>query len=428
MLSKSFEYRNEPKRVAMRRAIVFVAPMDDRALAAPAGEILSRCEAQGLDAGRDLLRATVQQAVPARVDRDEEKGAARVCTRGHRRRPKRHCGRETRTALGTIEVRRWHSRCGSCGRVGFVTDERLGLDGGLTAQARRMACLAGIHEPFRKAERILQELAGWSLDAETLRRLCHAETRQRRPRVAHRRGQVNTPEGWRDVKVAVFAARERAAVASSADLTQRDLPEPSVRSVVAAVEEAEAFGARCQREAKRLALTEPRRRSVLGDGAEWIGNLADARFGGAKQLLDAYHALEYLAQVGRAAIGDGEPLVEWLESAKRKRIGDDYAGVCEVVVHPPSDPEAQRRVGEVVGPVLNSFAAHRCRMGDAVRLHRGQVIGSGLVKGTIKEFVNLRMKRTGARWRAERVGRFVEFMALAKSPEWDEHWAKPGRA
>ena len=72
--------------------------------------------------------------------------------------------------------------------------------------------------------------------------------------------------------------------------------------------------------------------------------------------------------------------------------------------------------------MLNYFAGHRERLGYAVRLRRGQVIGSGLVEGTIKELVNLRMKRAGARWSAEHVGPFVELMALSRSPEWAEHW------
>ena len=304
-----------------------------------------------------------------------------------------------------------------------------------------MACLAGVHDPFRKAAQLLQELAGWSLDAETLRRHCHVEAAQAAATRAERTelpsafakangdrethidaGKVNTPEGWRDVKMAVFACRERGPGASSEDLQQRDLPAPSVRSVIAAIEEAEAFGRRCQCEAERLQVTDPTTLSVLGDGAEWIWNLADARFHGATQLLDVFHAVEHLAVIGRAAVGDGEPLTHWLESARRKLVGDGYAGVCEIIAQPQADAEAQRRVGEVAGQVLNYFATHQDRLGYAPRLHRGQAIGSGLVEGTIKELVNLRMKRTGARWQAARVGRFVEFLALSRSHEWEEYW------
>lgn len=86
---------------------------------------------------------------------------------------------------------------------------------------------------------------------------------------------------------------------------------------------------------------------------------------------------------------------------------------------------AAERLAVAAGPVLNDFAGHRDRMGYAVRLQRGQAIGSGLVEGTIKQRVNVRLKRTGARWRAEHVGPFVELLALADTVEWVEHWNVP---
>jgi hypothetical protein len=346
------------------------------------------------------------------------------------------------TAIGPIRLDRWHGRCPRCRQVGFAADGLLGIGGWLTARARRMACLAGLHDPFRKAEQLLAELAGWSIAAETLRRRGHAEAaaaaRGRAERTALPEafaaapperelhidaGKVNTPEGWRDVKVAVFAGREVAPAASAADYEQRELPAPAVRSVVAAVAPAEAFGERCLAEAQRLGLTQEQRLSVLGDGAEWIWNLAEQRFAGAAQVLDVYHAVEHLAAVGRQALGEGEALGPWLEAARRQLLGDGYAGVCAVLGRPPDEPAAAERLAAAAGSALNYFCGHRERLGYALRLRRGQVIGSGLVEGTIKEQVNLRLKRTGARWQAARVGPFVELLALSDSPEWNEYWA-----
>jgi hypothetical protein len=56
-------------------------------------------------------------------------------------------------------------------------------------------------------------------------------------------------------------------------------------------------------------------------------------------------------------------------------------------------------------------------------LRRGQAIGRGLVEGSVKQLVNRRRKRTGARWRVAGVGPFVELVALADGPEWSEYWA-----
>ncbi len=305
-----------------------------------------------------------------------------------------------------------------------------------------MACLAGIHEPFRKAERLLGELCGWSCDAETIRRLCHREAKNARHRRGERAGlpqefakapgdeelhvdagKVNTPDGWRDVKVAAFAKRRRGEPATSADYEQRDLPAPEARAVLAEVEGVESFGPRCLAEAGRLGVKVEAGLTVLGDGAEWIWNLAGQQFVGAGQVLDVYHAVEHLADAGRQALGDGPALEGWLEDARRSLVGDGYAGVVEALARPLQDEEARGRLDEAAAGALNYFCGHRERLGYAARLARGQVIGSGLVEGTIKQRVNVRMKRTGARWLAEHVGPFVELMAMADTVEWGEYWA-----
>ena len=45
-------------------------------------------------------------------------------------------------------------------------------------------------------------------------------------------------------------------------------------------------------------------------------------------------------------------------------------------------------------------------------------MGSGLVEGSIKQLVNRRPQRTGARWRADHAGPLVEMIALADTPDW----------
>lgn len=295
-----------------------------------------------------------------------------------------------------------------------------------------MTTLAGLHDTFRKAEPLLKELAGWTCDSETLRRLVHSVAADAASSRADRQalpdsfaaesgdhevhidaGKVNTTEGWRDVKVAVLAARERGPAATPGECGQRELPAPGVVSVVAGVESSGEFGERCGAEAERVGMKEPGRVTVSGDGAEWIWNLAGLVFALSGQVLDVWHALEHLAEAGRKAGLEGEGLREWLEGAKGKLVGDGYAGVVEALAGLP---------GGVDGGVLNYFAGHRERMNYAARLARGQVIGSGAVEGAIKQRVNLRVKRTGARWKASHVGPFVEMLAMSDTPEWSEYW------
>jgi hypothetical protein len=303
-----------------------------------------------------------------------------------------------------------------------------------------MACLLGVQQSFAKAQVALREVAGWDLDDETLRRLCHATAAEAGKARAERgdaarfaaaqgdrevqidAGKVNTLQGWRDVKVAVFACRQRGEPTTAADWDERDVAAPAVRSVVAAVEEAAAFGARCAAEAARLDLTEPTALSVLGDGAAWIWNLSARHFPGASELLDIHHGREHIAAGAKALWGEGTAEAQESGAQGRLRLlADGYAGVLEWV------GELAGRIpaggdGAALGDVLNYFAGHQGRLNYALRLRRGQAIGSGLVEGSIKELLNRRLKQTGARWRLEHVGPLVELGALAAGPEWQEFW------
>jgi len=339
-----------------------------------------------------------------------------------------------------VAVHRRYFACPACGQGDFGADRVLGLDGYLTTAARRMACLAGVQQSFARAEALLAELSGWELDDETMRRLCHAEAARAaatRPQRATAEafaaapgdrelqidaGKVNTQEGWRDVKVAVFACRERGAPAEAATWDRRDLPAPSVRSVIAAVEEASRFGARCAAEACRLGLTEPSALSVSGDGAEWIWNLSGRHFPGASENLDIQHGAGHLAEAARRVLGEGTAAARAeAERGRLRLLQDGFWGVTEWVGELGARLPAGGD-GAALAEVLNYFAAHQGRVNYAARLRRGQSIGSGLIEGSIKQLVNRRLKQTGARWKAEHVGPLVELGALANSPEWDAHW------
>jgi hypothetical protein len=338
-----------------------------------------------------------------------------------------------------VDLGRRYFVCPACGQGDFGGDRLLGVEGYLSAGAGRMACLAGVRESFARAEGLLAELAGWELDDETIRRLCHAAAARATAGRAERAtaeafaaapgdrevqidaGKVNTPEGWRDVKVAVFACRARAQPADAAGWDQRDLPAPAVRSVVAAVEEAQAFGDRCAAAAARLGLGEPAALSALADGAGWIWDLVGRHFPGAAGCLDIYHGAEHVADAARRVLGEGTAARAQAERGRTRLLEDGYWGVAEWIGELGAQVPAGGD-GAALGEALNYFCGHQGRLNYALRLRRGQSIGSGLVEGSIKQLLNRRLKQTGARWKVEHVGPLVELAALADSPQWNAFW------
>ena len=343
------------------------------------------------------------------------------------------------TALGRIALTREYA----CDPEGgsFPADATLGIDGYLTGQARRMATLAGVGQPFAKAERVLDEPCGWRLDDETIRLVTHAAARRaaaERPQRADAArfaatpgdievpidaGKVNAPEGWRDVKIAPFCRREAGDPALPAEWDDRELPPPTIRTAIAAIEDSEAFAARVRAEADRLDATAAATVSVLGDGAEWIWNLAEEVFPQADGVLDVYHALEHVGDAVRAVWGDGtDAATAHREAGREALIAGGKAGFERWL----ATAFAAVPAGVSTDPLIAAaayLAKHPTRLNYAERLAAGRSIGSGAVEGAVKQLINLRMKRTGARWRVENVGPFVELIALSETPDWNALWA-----
>jgi hypothetical protein len=347
------------------------------------------------------------------------------------------------TAIGKIAITRCYRTCSTCGGGGFPADDALGLNGSFTRRGRRQICHVGIDNSFDRGERTLQELAGWSVDAETIRRLSHAEAAECRKAKSDRldvagkfskasgdwelpidAGKVNTETGWRDVKVAAFAVRKPAKPCTSEDDDQRELAKPSVRHVIAAIETAEEFGLRCQAEAKRIGLPDVQKLTVSGDGAEWIWNLANERFADAEQNLDVYHATAYLADLSRAGFDtDTQAAKAWTDRARTALIADGWAGVCQFV-YENSGEVSNRSALQTASPrVANYLSGHQDRMRYVARLRRGASIGSGMIEGAIKQLVVRRIKQTGARWKTEQVSPLVEFISLGHTEDWDTYWS-----
>jgi hypothetical protein len=306
--------------------------------------------------------------------------------------------------------------------------------------AERLTVLAGVHDSFARAQRLMGEMLGWAPDDDVIRRRTHAAAREAAAGRPRRRdagrfaaapgaielevdaGKVPTTGGWRDVKVAVFARREPGEPAAVADWADRSLPAPSFRSVVAAIEEAGEFSGRVRREADRLGATTAGDATVLGDGAEWVWNLADEVLPQAEGVLDVFHAAEHIGDAARAIWPAPEAAAPRREAGVAALLAEGKPGVERWIgglfAELPGGCD-----GEPLRELAAYLAGHPTRLNYAGRLARGRSIGSGMVEGAIKQLVNRRMKRTGARWRVEHVGPLVELVALADQPEWHHLWA-----
>ena len=346
------------------------------------------------------------------------------------------------TALGAVVLWRAYFACRACGLGGYFADRILGLQGYLTRQATRLVCLLAGQNSFAVAERLLTECCGWKVSDETIRQACQAEAqriagfRAQSPAVAAAfaaaagevefqadAAKVNTTGGWRDMKIGIFARRERGEPATPEVWDERYLPAPTTRAAFAAIETIDDFAPRWGDWADRLGITDRAAITVLGDWAEWIWNAASRQFGACHQVLDIYHAAEYISDAGKGLFGPGTPAATaWLERGRGLLLSDGWAGLCDHIG--TTLEEAPELAGHAaLGELTGYFAAHTGRLNYCHRLYTGQSIGSGMVEGAAKTLVGRRLKQTGARWRVENVNDMAELCCLTYSDHWDLYWA-----
>lgn len=345
------------------------------------------------------------------------------------------------TAAGSIRLERVYFVCRTCRVGGYAADERLGIEGSRSCQAERLLCLAGASWSFDAAARHLKTLSGLSVADNTIRNVCDARAAaigrwRHTEREAHGCFQkaagevefetdgtcVNTSDGWREMRVAIFAKRAAGEPATPDEWGERRLPPPTARVAFAAIEKAERFTKRWPRWRGRLGIKVNETLHVVADGARWIWDALASEFRHVDGVLDVYHALEHLAQAARALYGEGTGEAErWLDRTREKMLSGGWPALQEHF----SDSRAAAsgaRERKALRQVIQYFRRHEEHLDYAQQLAAGRTIGSGMVEGACKNIIGRRLKQTGARWRTRRANRMATLCSTLYSDHWDLYW------
>jgi hypothetical protein len=231
-----------------------------------------------------------------------------------------------------------------------------------------------------------------------------------------------TSDGWREMRLGVFAKRPPGRPAAPADWDTRRLPEPTARVLFAAVQKAEQFGPRIRAWAGRLGIRDPTAVTVLADGADWIWKQVAAQLPGAQGVLDIFHACEHLGDCGRALHGEGSAEARaWQDRGRAALLGGGWGAIDAFLAASRGQVRAAGKRQALDG-LRGYFGRQREHLGYAGRLARGQSIGSGLVEGSCKQVIGRRLKQTGARWAIRRANRMATLCCALHGDTWKPYW------
>lgn len=341
-----------------------------------------------------------------------------------------------------MRLQRRYVRCVVCGDGHFPADQRLGLDGYLSRRAQRLACLGGASWSFDRTAEYLQALCGLRVSDATIRQVCQVHGnlvrhwQQESPAAGEvfRQTQgevelstdgtsVNTTSGWREMRLSVFAKRERGKPQSVARWEERDLPKPTARVAFAGLVRAETLGAQWRRSASRLGLSQTAQVTVLADGARWIWKQVERHLPDAQGILDIYHASQHLYQTAGVLHGEGTAATKhWVHIRRGQLLRGGTPALFKALAEDRKQTRSSRKRASL-NALTEYFRPHAAHTGYRERLRQGQTIGSGLVESACKTIVGRRLKQTGARWRIRRVERMATLCCLLYGDQWNTYWA-----
>lgn len=313
--------------------------------------------------------------------------------------------------------------------------------GCLTPQARRLAVLAGSSWSFDTASVRLKQFCGLSMSDQTIRRATEAAgtmaqrwmhecggsapewERSEGPGEFYTDGTcVNTRQGWREMRLGVFAKRPAGEPASPQRWRDRKLPATTIRAAFCEIADSETFGGRWAPLAERFGWSRGKGLRVYADGAKWIWRQVREKLPLSQCVVDVFHVSEHIHSCARTLYGEGtEPARSWAEGYVESLMRTNPVAVVKrlTVQRATVRSKAHRKA---LDGLLGYLTANLDGLWYRDRLRRGEPIGSGLVEGACKTIIGRRLKANSARWLRENADAVGALACLLYDDRWDDFW------
>ena len=163
----------------------------------------------------------------------------------------------------------------------------------------------------------------------------------------------------------------------------------------------------------------------VGDGAPWITNQVDLRFGPhATYLIDFGHLCEYVSNSAEAVTAiTKEDKKAWVGEKKDWLKDNRWADVLKSIqpyVEDESVPD-----GEALVRACYRYIENRPKFLDYKSAQAaGLPIGSGEVESSHRYIIQIRLKISGAWWKKENAEKMLALRVMRANNDWEKYWAE----
>jgi len=158
----------------------------------------------------------------------------------------------------------------------------------------------------------------------------------------------------------------------------------------------------------------------VGDGALWIADQTNAKFGAqASYLADFFHVCEYLAASSKTCAPNAPQA--WTEIQKSLLKNNDYAAVLDNLTPYLEVDEVENDKAPV--RACRRYLSNRTDQLDYQgAIEKGLPIGSGEIESAHRYVIQKRLKLPGAWWKAANVEPMLRLRVVRANDDWDKYW------
>jgi len=400
-------------------------------------------------AGAAALSELLQYDAPAAEHRQVP------CPCGHQAHYQGLRSKPVLTVLGSARISRPYYLCAQCHKGQFPADVALDVvDKEFSPGVRRMLATVGADAPFDHGRQQMKMLAGLEVTTQAVERTAEeigadiAQGEQpavqramqldlpivigeripilyvqmdgtgvpvRPPETLGRPGQTkDQPAHTREAKLGCSFTQ------TTWDKDGYAIRDPDSTTYTGAIETAEEFGMRLYLEAWNRGWNRAEKKVVMGDGAEWIWNIADQHFPGAVRIVDLYHARQHLWELARRLYpNDEKSQKRWIQTQQRLL---DQGKIEKLVaaLHAIDSPNPE--LAEKIRTEADYFQrnAERMRYPNFRRQHL--FVGSGVIEAGCKTVIGSRLKQSGMFWSVRAANSILALRTCQLNSRFADYW------
>ena len=415
-----------------------------------------------LEAVEMAMRAAMHQAGAAALSqllRSDPPGPDQrevPCPCGKKARYREMRSRRVLTAVGEAEFLRPWYLCPQCHHGQCPADAALDIaKADLSPGVRRMLALIGSEAPFDHGRRHVQLLAGLDVTAKAVERAAEAigediaQGEQQRIRRAvqldlpiivgksvpilyvqmdgtgvpvvkketvGRKGKTDgQPAHTREVKLGCVFTQTKW---DEKGFAMRD---PDSTTYTGAIETAEEFGKRIYLEAWNRGWSRAQIKVVMGDGAEWIWNLAQQHFLGALQIVDLYHARQHLWDLARKLYPNVIAAQKaWMKVHQKRLLDKGKIEKLVLALRAIESPNAE--VLEKIRTESDYFERNAARMRYPKFRRQHLFVGSGVIEAGCRTVIGSRLKQSGMFWTLRGANAIIALRCCHLNSRFEDYW------